>query len=92
MDLPIQPPYPPIEAKSVEKIPTGDEWIYEPKWDGFRCLAFRDGDEIALQIPPAAGLEPFNRRIPRCQLAGKERPADAREAEAIGSCGEEQPR
>src|SRR5687767_6995115 len=49
MDLPIQPPYPPMEAKSVETIPTGDEWIYEPKWDGFRCLAFKDGDEVALQ-------------------------------------------
>ena len=49
MELPIQPPYPPMEAKSVEKIPTGDEWVYEPKWDGFRCLAFRDGSEIALQ-------------------------------------------
>ena len=49
MDLPIAPPYPPMEAKSVERIPTGDEWVYEPKWDGFRCLAFRDGDEIALQ-------------------------------------------
>jgi ATP-dependent DNA ligase len=49
MDLPIVPPYPPMEAKSVERIPTGDEWIYEPKWDGFRCLAFRDGDEVQLQ-------------------------------------------
>src|SRR5687767_9781278 len=38
-----------MEAKSVATIPTGDEWVYEPKWDGFRCLAFRDGDEVALQ-------------------------------------------
>lgn len=49
MNLPIQPPYPPMEALSVEEIPTGAEWQYEPKWDGFRCLAFRDGDEVALQ-------------------------------------------
>ena len=49
LSLPILPPYPPMEAKSVEKIPSGPQWVYEPKWDGFRCLAFRDEDEIALQ-------------------------------------------
>ncbi len=38
-----------MEAASVDEIPVGDEWQYEPKWDGFRCLVFRDGDEIYLQ-------------------------------------------
>ena len=38
-----------MEARSVEEIPTGDGWQYEPKWDGFRCLAFRDGEKIFLQ-------------------------------------------
>ena len=38
-----------MEARSVEEIPTGDGWQYEPKWDGFRCLAFRDGEQIYLQ-------------------------------------------
>ena len=38
-----------MEAKSVDEIPVGEEWQYEPKWDGFRCIAFRDGDEIYLQ-------------------------------------------
>jgi len=38
-----------MEARSANEIPTGDEWQYEPKWDGFRCLAFRDRDEIFLQ-------------------------------------------
>jgi len=38
-----------MEARLVEEIPTGDEWQYEPKWDGFRCLAFRDRDKIFLQ-------------------------------------------
>jgi ATP-dependent DNA ligase len=38
-----------MEARSVEEIPTGDAWQYEPKWDGFRCLAFRDGEKIFLQ-------------------------------------------
>jgi ATP-dependent DNA ligase len=45
----LKPPIPPMEARSVEEIPTGDEWQYEPKWDGFRCIAFRDGDQIYLQ-------------------------------------------
>jgi ATP-dependent DNA ligase len=38
-----------MEALSAEKIPDGDNWLYEPKWDGFRCLAFRDGSEVFLQ-------------------------------------------
>ena len=38
-----------METRSVEIIPTGDEWQYEPKWDGFRCLVFRDGEKIFLQ-------------------------------------------
>jgi len=49
MTLPIKPPYPPMEALSVGAIPTGDQWQYEPKWDGFRCLAFRDGSRVELQ-------------------------------------------
>jgi hypothetical protein len=47
MALPIKPPYPPMEALSVENIPSGKSWRYEPKWDGFRCLAFISR-EIAL--------------------------------------------
>jgi ATP-dependent DNA ligase len=38
-----------MEARSVDEIPVGDEWQYEPKWDGFRCIAFRDGDKVFLQ-------------------------------------------
>ena len=38
-----------MEARSVDEIPIGDEWQYEPKWDGFRCIAFRDGEKITLQ-------------------------------------------
>lgn len=47
--LALKAPYPPMETLSVDTIPKGKEWQYEPKWDGFRCLAFRDGDEIYLQ-------------------------------------------
>ncbi len=38
-----------MEADSAEKIPVGPAWQYEPKWDGFRCIAFRDGNEVELQ-------------------------------------------
>ncbi|HZF96133.1 MAG TPA: ATP-dependent DNA ligase [Allosphingosinicella sp.] len=47
--LPLSPPLPPMEAKSVGELPDGGGWQYEPKWDGFRCLVFRDGAEIELQ-------------------------------------------
>ena len=47
--LAIRPPLPPMEAKLVEALPSGEGWQFEPKWDGFRCLVFRDGDEVELQ-------------------------------------------
>jgi ATP-dependent DNA ligase len=45
----LKPPLPPMEARSVDEIPAGHDWQYEPKWDGFRCIAFRDGEQIHLQ-------------------------------------------
>jgi ATP-dependent DNA ligase len=49
MTLPIKPPYPPMEAERMDKIPEGDGWLFEPKWDGFRAVIFRDGDNVAVQ-------------------------------------------
>jgi ATP-dependent DNA ligase len=49
MALPIKPPFAPMEAQLVPAIPEDGDWQYEPKWDGFRCLAFRDGDRVELQ-------------------------------------------
>jgi ATP-dependent DNA ligase len=49
MALPLRVPFAPMEALSVETIPVGEEWQYEPKWDGFRALAFRDGKKVELQ-------------------------------------------
>ncbi len=49
MSLPITPPFAPMEARTVEAVPVGASWQYEPKWDGFRCLVFRDGDDVQLQ-------------------------------------------
>jgi len=50
-----------MEALSVEEIPTGDEWQYEPKWDGFRCIAFRDGATVELQSKSG---QPLTRYFP----------------------------
>ena len=61
LSLPITPPYPPAEAKAVKEIPRDPGWLYEPKWDGFRCVAFRDGEEIVLQSK--AG-QPLGRYFP----------------------------
>ena len=49
MTIKLKPPLAPMEAKSVDKIPRDDGWQYEPKWDGFRCLAFRRNDDVYLQ-------------------------------------------
>jgi ATP-dependent DNA ligase len=49
MALPLKPPVPPQLARSRARLPEGDGWAYEPKWDGFRCIAFVDGDEVELQ-------------------------------------------
>ncbi|HEV7179826.1 MAG TPA: ATP-dependent DNA ligase [Candidatus Baltobacteraceae bacterium] len=56
MSLPIEPPFPPMECTQVERIPDGPQWEYEPKWDGFRCIAFRDGDDVYLQSKSAQPL------------------------------------
>src|ERR1700734_1065889 len=45
MDLPVMPPVAPMLAKPLDGIPSGD-YVFEPKWDGFRTICFRDGDEV----------------------------------------------
>lgn len=64
--LPIQPPFPPMEAKLVDEIPSGPNWQYEPKWDGFRCLAYRKGSDVLLQSK--AG-QPLGRYFPEMVAA-----------------------
>lgn len=56
MALPLEPPVAPMECTQTERIPDGPQWQYEPKWDGFRCLAFRDGGDIYLQSKSAQPL------------------------------------
>lgn len=61
MKLPVNPPVLPMLANRVEELPTGDGWLFEPKWDGFRALIFRDGDEILIQ---SREQKPLNRYFP----------------------------
>jgi len=49
VSLPLPKTYAPMEAMSASELPSGSNWQYEPKWDGFRCLAFRDGAKIDLE-------------------------------------------
>jgi ATP-dependent DNA ligase len=60
-DLPLQPPIEPMLAKLARSMPDGDGWLYEPKWDGFRCLVFRSGDRIELF---SRKLRPLTRYFP----------------------------
>lgn len=57
----IKPPLAPMESRSAGEIPTGDVWQYEPKWDGFRCIAFRDGEQVYLQ---SKSCQPLARYFP----------------------------
>jgi ATP-dependent DNA ligase len=66
VSLPLEFPYPPMEAATADALPKGDEWQYEPKWDGFRCLAFRDGGEVRVQSK--AG-KPLGRYFPDVVLS-----------------------
>jgi ATP-dependent DNA ligase len=59
--LPVNPPVLPMLAKRVDAMPDGDAWIFEPKWDGFRALVFKDGDEIQIQ---SRDSKPLNRYFP----------------------------
>ena len=54
--LALRASFPPMEALSVDVIPTGEAWQYEPKWDGFRCLVFRDGRAVELQSKSGQSL------------------------------------
>ena len=68
----IKPPLPPMETRSTDEIPVGENWQYEPKWDGFRCLAFRDGDDVYLQSKSG---QPLARYFPDIVDALKKLPA-----------------
>ncbi len=85
--LPVPPPLLPMLAKRVSGIPEGDDWIFEPKWDGFRALVFKDGAEITIQSRDEKPLgryfpelhAPLEAMLPeRCVLDGEIVIANAR--------------
>ena len=61
MTLPLKPPIKPQLARSAKDLPSGDGWRFEPKWDGFRTIVFRDGDDVYLQ---SRNGKPMNRYFP----------------------------
>src|SRR6201986_4474272 len=78
--LPVKAPLLPMLAKRVDEIPAGEDWLFEPKWDGFRALIFRDAEEILIQSRDEKSLnryfpelmEPLRRQLPeRCVLDGE---------------------
>src|SRR5262245_19105047 len=80
MQLAVPPPVLPMLAKRVAELPDGPDWIFEPKWDGFRALVFRDGDELLLQSRDEKPLDryfpelraPLLAQLPRrCALDGQ---------------------
>ena len=66
MSLPLEKNYAPMEAQPAEELPEGREWQYEPKWDGFRCIAFRDADKIDLESKSG---KPLTRYFPEVSAA-----------------------
>ena len=68
MRLPFTPPIEPMLAKLATDIPAGDGWLFEPKWDGFRAIVFRDGDEVYIQ---SRDLKPLDRYFPELPPALK---------------------
>src|SRR5262249_14889677 len=80
VQLRVSPPILPMLAKGVSELPDGEGWIFEPKWDGFRVLVFRDGDELLMQSRDEKPLdryfpelvEPLKAQLPRrCVLDGE---------------------
>ena len=80
MAFPISPPLAPMLAKRVDSLPAGSTWSFEPKWDGFRVLVFRDDDEILLQSRDGKSLNRYfpellvtlTQQLPaRCVLDGE---------------------
>ena len=59
--FPIEPPIEPMLAKLATELPPGDGWLFEPKWDGFRAIVFRDRDRVYIQ---SRDLRPLDRYFP----------------------------
>jgi ATP-dependent DNA ligase len=80
MELPVHPPVLPMLSKRIADLPAGGDWIFEPKWDGFRTLIFRDHDEVLIQSRDSKSLnryfpeliDPLQTQLPeQCVLDGE---------------------
>ncbi|MFI5228098.1 MAG: ATP-dependent DNA ligase [Gemmatimonadales bacterium] len=69
MRLPLPVDYAPMEARVVDELPVGPTWQYEPKWDGFRCLAFRDGSRVELRSKSGQSLTRYFPEVAAAVLA-----------------------
>src|ERR1700733_8231562 len=69
MQLLVNPPVLPMLAKRVAELPGGGTWIFEPKWDGFRALIFRDRDEILIQSRDEKSLNRYFPEVVHTLLA-----------------------
>jgi ATP-dependent DNA ligase len=69
LQLPFQPPVPPMLAKLSSEVPDGDGWLFEPKWDGFRGLVFKSGDEVYIQ---SRDEKPLGRYFPELEVSLRE--------------------
>jgi ATP-dependent DNA ligase len=67
MNLPLKPPVQPQLARSKKELPEGEQWTYEPKFDGFRAIVFVDGDEVMIQ---SRGAKPLDRYFPELAFPG----------------------
>lgn len=87
-DLPIPLDFAPMEARLVDELPQGREWQFEPKWDGFRCVAFRDGGLVELR---AKSGKPLSRYFPEVVAALRELPVEhfVIDGELAIPCGDE---
>jgi ATP-dependent DNA ligase len=72
LPLPLSPPIEPQLARSAKELPEGEGWRYEPKWDGFRTIVFRDGDDVYLQ---SRGGKQMNRYFPEVVEQVRQLPA-----------------
>jgi ATP-dependent DNA ligase len=68
--FPIEPPIEPMLAKLATELPPGDGWLFEPKWDGFRAIVFRDHDRVYIQ---SRDLKPLDRYFPELEAAFRSR-------------------
>ena len=80
MSLPVNPPIKPMLAKLQSEVPVGEEWVYEPKWDGFRAIVFRDREDVHIASRDQKPLERYFPELvpafrsslpPRCVVDGE---------------------